>query len=91
MKEKILFFLHLIITVGASIMYVITMKQKAAAIREYNSLSQWQRSTMSVYPYNNPDYTVYFLTVAIVSFICFIMFLIIMIKEKKDKKNRSAE
>ena len=40
MKEKILFILHLIITVASSIMYVITMKQKAAAIREYNSLSQ---------------------------------------------------
>lgn len=90
MKEKILFFLHLIITVASSIMYVITMKQKAAAIREYNSLSQWQRSMMSVNPYN-PDYTVYFLTVAIVSFIFCIMLLIIMIKEKKDKKNRSAE
>lgn len=59
MKEKILFFLHLIITVASSIMYVITMKQKAAAIREYNSLSQWQRLPMSVNPYN-PDYTVYF-------------------------------
>lgn len=90
MKEKILFFLHLIITVASSIMYVITMKQKAAAIREYNSLSQWQRLPMSVTPYN-PDYTVYFLTVAIIAFICCIILLIIMIKEKKDKKNRSAE
>lgn len=71
-------------------MYVITMKQKAAAIREYNSLSQWQRLTMSVTPYN-PDYTSYFLTFAIISFICCIILLIIIIKEKKDKKNRSAE
>lgn len=88
MKEKILFILHLIITIGASIMYVITMKQKAAAIREYNSLSLWQR--VSVKPYY-PDYTGLFLIVAIIAFICCIMLLIIMIKEKKDKKNRSAE